>query len=206
MRICGWQLNNQIYAVYSIYQGNPFELLLRGMLLRRDKNIELKLISEFMKNSKRSDRELAKAIGVSQPTITRARTRLEKEELLYYTTIPDFGKLGFEIMALSFYRWRTEANEELIMNRDAILEKLATFLSNHKNIIFTANGQGFGMERMMISVHKSYTDYSRLMDAVRREWGKYLAQTNSFVISLDSDVIGRTLTLNHLAEYLLVEP
>ena len=35
------------------------------------KDAELKLISELMKNSRRSDRELAKAIGVSQPTIGR---------------------------------------------------------------------------------------------------------------------------------------
>jgi len=34
------------------------------------KDVKLKLISELMKNSKKSDRELAKVIGVSQPTIT----------------------------------------------------------------------------------------------------------------------------------------
>lgn len=42
------------------------------------KKVELKVLSELMKNSKISDRELAKTIGVSQPTVTRARTRLEK--------------------------------------------------------------------------------------------------------------------------------
>jgi DNA-binding Lrp family transcriptional regulator len=31
------------------------------------KDVELKLISELMKDSRRSDRELAKAIGVSSP-------------------------------------------------------------------------------------------------------------------------------------------
>ena len=35
------------------------------------KDVELKLFSELMKNSRRSDRELAKVIGVSQPTVTR---------------------------------------------------------------------------------------------------------------------------------------
>lgn len=41
------------------------------------KSIELKIVSELMKNSHRSDRELARRIGTSQPTVTRVRTRLE---------------------------------------------------------------------------------------------------------------------------------
>ena len=44
------------------------------------KDFELKLISELMKNSRRSDRELAKILQVSQPTVTRVRTKLEKPE------------------------------------------------------------------------------------------------------------------------------
>ena len=42
------------------------------------KDVELKLISELMKNSRRSDRELAKTIGVSQPTVSRLIRKLEK--------------------------------------------------------------------------------------------------------------------------------
>ena len=37
------------------------------------------LLRELLKNSKRSDRDLAKSLGVSQPTLTRMRKRLEKE-------------------------------------------------------------------------------------------------------------------------------
>jgi len=52
------------------------------------KDVELKSISELMKSSRRSDRELAKAIGVSQPTISRTIKRLEKEKLIKeYTMI-----------------------------------------------------------------------------------------------------------------------
>jgi DNA-binding Lrp family transcriptional regulator len=40
------------------------------------KELEGKWLSELLKNSRRSDRELAKAIGVSQPTTTRLRTKL----------------------------------------------------------------------------------------------------------------------------------
>jgi len=63
------------------------------------KDIELRLIAELMKDSRKSDRELAKVIGVSQPTITRIRTRLEKSGVIReYTIIPDFSQLGYTLM------------------------------------------------------------------------------------------------------------
>ena len=53
------------------------------------KELERKLLSELIKNSHRSDRELAKAIGSSQPTTTRLRNKLEKEGYIReYTIIP----------------------------------------------------------------------------------------------------------------------
>jgi DNA-binding Lrp family transcriptional regulator len=51
----------------------------------RLKDIELRLISELVKNSRRSDRELAKVLGISQPTVSRARMRLEKQGLIDYS-------------------------------------------------------------------------------------------------------------------------
>jgi DNA-binding Lrp family transcriptional regulator len=52
------------------------------------KDIELRLIAELMKNSRRSDRELTKIIGVSQPTVSRTIKRLDKEGYIKeYTAI-----------------------------------------------------------------------------------------------------------------------
>ena len=62
----------------------------------------LKLVSEMLKNSKKSDRELAGILGVSQPTVSRTRARIEKEYIKTYTIIPDFEKLGYQIMAFTF--------------------------------------------------------------------------------------------------------
>ena len=63
----------------------------------------IKLLYEMMRNSKRSDRGIAKIIGVSQPTITRMRQRLEKTGYIRdYTVIPNLEKLGYEIAAFTF--------------------------------------------------------------------------------------------------------
>jgi len=67
------------------------------------KEVELRLVGELMKNSRRSDRELAKALKVSQPTVSRMIKKLEKEGVIQeYTMIPNFSKLGYEIMGASF--------------------------------------------------------------------------------------------------------
>jgi DNA-binding Lrp family transcriptional regulator len=73
------------------------------------KDLELRIIAELMKNSRRSDRELAKTVGTSQPTVTRIRNRLEKEGyLLEYTAIPDFAKIGYHLFALTFFTWKKD--------------------------------------------------------------------------------------------------
>ena len=40
-----------------------------------------KLLIELLRNSKESDRKLAKKLGVSQPTITRVRGKIERDGL-----------------------------------------------------------------------------------------------------------------------------
>jgi len=167
------------------------------------KDIDFKILSGLMKNSKISDRKLADSIGVSQPTVTRRRAKLEKEGMLEYTAIPNFAKLGFEIVAISFYSWTPEATSKLSENQEEIVNKLYAFLSKHKNIIFTSNGRGFGTDRVMISVHESYSDYTELMNAVDMEWGGYLDQTKSFIISTQVDIVGRHLGFKYLAEYIV---
>lgn len=56
-----------------------------------------------MKESKISDRELAKIVGVSQPTVTRMCKALESLEYIReYTVIHALDKLGFELLSLNF--------------------------------------------------------------------------------------------------------
>ena len=62
----------------------------------------LRLLKEMLKDSKRSDMEIAKSLGVSQPTVTRTRAQLEKEYIETCTIIPGFVKLGYQILAFAF--------------------------------------------------------------------------------------------------------
>lgn len=67
------------------------------------KDVELKFVSELMKNSHGSDRELTRTLGISQPTVSTMRTKLEEEgHIREYSIIPDFAKLAFAVMSVTF--------------------------------------------------------------------------------------------------------
>jgi DNA-binding Lrp family transcriptional regulator len=73
------------------------------------KDIELKILTELMKNSRRSDRALAKAVGVSQPTVSRTIGKLQKEGYIKeFTIIPDFKKIGFAVMSIMVSKVKDE--------------------------------------------------------------------------------------------------
>jgi DNA-binding Lrp family transcriptional regulator len=66
----------------------------------RMKKIELKLLPELLNDSRRSDRDLARSLGTSQPTVTRTRIRLEKEGYLKEYTVISID-LTFASLALN---------------------------------------------------------------------------------------------------------
>ncbi|UCH32042.1 MAG: Lrp/AsnC family transcriptional regulator [Candidatus Bathyarchaeota archaeon] len=160
------------------------------------KPLDYRILSELMKNAKSSDRQLAKKLGVSQPTITRRRTRLEKEIALSYTTIPDWSKLGFQIVAITFGQWKHK------IFSDEMMSEAMEFLSRHPNIVFMSSGRGVGSDRVGISLHKDYRDYQRFMQDVRQTWGTYVDSLASFIISIGGDTILRPITLKYLADYI----
>jgi DNA-binding Lrp family transcriptional regulator len=128
------------------------------------KDVELRIIAELIKNSRRSDRELARVIGCSQPTVSRTIERLEKEGIIEeYTMIPNFKRLGYQIMGVSFYG-RGEPTKE---KERAELVKAATEFEN-KNphaCMMAVNGIGLRKSRMFITFYKNYRAYTNAMQA-----------------------------------------
>jgi DNA-binding Lrp family transcriptional regulator len=165
------------------------------------KEFELKLISELMKNSRRSDRDLAKAIGSSQPTVTRNRHRLEKQGIIkQYTMMPDLSKLEIELLAFTYAKWSPKALMSHAKNER--IEKVNKFISKHPNIFLASSGRGLGMERMMISVHKNYADYDDFMKKLESEWAGLLDRHDSFIISLKTDTLITSSLFRNLMEYI----
>jgi DNA-binding Lrp family transcriptional regulator len=137
---------------------------------------KLRLLHELIRGSRRSDRELAKVLKISQPTVTRKRTRLEAERYIQeYTIVPNIAKMGFEIIAFTFLAF-TEARSEL-------LEKAREWAKRQPNIVYASDGEGLGMNSAIISVHRNYASFSRLITALRQDWQPNLKDVQSFILS-----------------------
>jgi len=164
------------------------------------KNLELKLISELFMNSDRSDRELAKVLGVSQPTVSRMRNKLKQEGTIKeHTIIADFAKLGIEIMAITFGVWSPSRIKEY--SEKERVGKAKSFLSEHPNVIYASSGQGLGRGRVMITLHRNYSDYSKFIGEAKTEWAG-LVDLESFIISLKGDVAPFPLSFRNLGKYI----
>jgi len=145
------------------------------------KDLPQKLLRELLKNSKRSDRDLAKILKVSQPTITRIRHKLEKNGMIQdYTIVPNFRKMGFEILALTFVKMRPE-----ILTPE-IMEEARKYAATWPNAIFASSGarEGLGMTGMIMSFHQDYTDYHRKLNLLRVDWKDFTEDIQTFVVSI----------------------
>jgi DNA-binding Lrp family transcriptional regulator len=166
------------------------------------KTLELRLISELMKDSHVSDRKLAKRLGTSQPTVSRLRSRLEEEGYIKeYTIIPDFNKLGYKIMALTFVRLKATITSKVVEEaRKVAAESLKT---GPYEIVMLERGIGCASHGVVISYHRNYTSYKKL-----RKWLEQFAfldidRIDSFLIDLNDKVRYRPLTFKALAQDLL---
>lgn len=164
------------------------------------KSIEMKLISLLMTNARKSDRRLAKEIGVSQPTVTRIRNKLEKEGFFReYAAVPNFSKIGFNVMAATFGRWKkaltAEERKKFRETARALDEKVGI------PVVFVAGGMGLEKDILVISYHENYTAYKGFIDVLRQLPFSDLIDFQSFLVDLKG-VHYHDLTFSSLASYL----
>ena len=166
------------------------------------KDVDLKLISELMKNSRRSDRDLARSLGVSQPTVTRVRTRLEREGMIReYTVVPDYARLGFEIASITFARLNEPMSQEAIEQiRETTKEREK---KNPAATILAMNGIGCDAERVVVALHKDYSEFTEFLRFVKQFPEVKVDELKSFIIDLSDKTHFRSLTFSVLADRVL---
>jgi DNA-binding Lrp family transcriptional regulator len=167
------------------------------------KDIELRLISELMKNSHRSDRQVAKAIGISQPTVSRTREKLEREGIIKeYTMIPDFKKLGFNIMAMIFFKLTHAPTPEEFRKLQEASREIEK--RNPRAYLFVMNGLGFDQNVGLTAFFNDYAEYAgyvqNLKAAVHAELQPYVTENvTGFLIDLSDNTHYQPITLSRVA-------
>lgn len=162
------------------------------------KPIDYELLFELMKDSRRSDRTLAKVLGISQPTVTRRRAYLEKYFIDGYTAIPKWKEIGCCLLAMTFVKIKSAiaTREQYAKIRKRGLE----WLMNQPNITMAGGCRGMGVESFMISVHETYTDYDNFMRNYRLEWGDCIDTVDSVLVNLCGDEVLKPLHFKYLTK------
>jgi DNA-binding Lrp family transcriptional regulator len=153
------------------------------------------LLKEIIRNSRRSDRELAWALGTSQPTVTRNRKLLDPY-IRSYTVVPEFGKIGYEILAVTFAKVRTYDKREVKLQ----VEFAAKWVKERPDILFASDGEGLGKDIVIVSVHKDYSKYADFMHDCTVSLSNYITEVQSFIVSFKATVLTKPFDLTYLAD------
>jgi DNA-binding Lrp family transcriptional regulator len=165
------------------------------------KDIERRLVSELMKNCRRSDRQLAKVLGVSQPTVTRTLHKLEKEGIIKeYTVVPDFRKLGYSLLAVTFVKLKKYlSKDELEKARKSAKESA----KDNLNFIMLERGMGMGYDGVFLSFHTDYSSFTEHKKWLTQFDYLEVSDIQSFLINLEDEIQYRSLTFSTLAKHIL---
>ena len=165
------------------------------------KDTEIRIIAELMRNSRKSDREIAHAVGVSQPTVSRIIQRLEKEGIIKeYTMIPDFRRLGYEIMAFQFLgKQETQEKKEREELRKAAveLEKKTPYAN-----LAVVDGMGIGKGRVLINMYRDYRSYTEGIETIKSLPHVDADKIESFLVDLCDGRNFRVLSMKQVARHI----
>ena len=126
------------------------------------------------------DNDIGRELGVSRHTISRLRRKFEDTNLIKSLTLPNFVKLGFEILA--FYHIKFDPRNPPDMDDD----EAASLMSD--STVFFASRR---FEAVMISIYKDYDEYKTEMMKIMQ-----MLKENQLIAE---DPIIRTYSLSTIA-------
>jgi DNA-binding Lrp family transcriptional regulator len=139
---------------------------------------KLQLLFTLIKGARRSDKELSKITGNTRATVTRRRRQLETEGYIKeYTVLPEFTKIGYTILAVTFLTLKVLPKGE----RGGKL--LDGWFERHPFILFAAGGEGLATNTIM-SLHRDYTDFSAYISALREDTQDFYENLQFFIVDL----------------------
>ena len=179
-----WSINRELsYATLE-------ELILANNKSNTKTKRKNQVLFELIKNSKRSDRELAKIIGISQPTVTRLRSQLEKEgQIQEYTTIPNLTSMGYSIMAIFLMKYKANGKRAKEITEDI----------GNGNSLFASRAQGMGKNTILISLFKNYGEYAEYLNNLSSKYDDLVEEYDSMLVDLNGPII-KSLSLRNLVE------
>ena len=166
--------------------------------MRKLKPEDYKILFELMKNARISDRQLAKRLGTSQPTISRKRAFLEKEMFDGYTVFPKWDKLGYALFAITLIKTKPVFSSK--ENYESVMKRGFKWLRDQPNVLMSGAIEGMGFNSHTISVHKSYSDYNEFLHKLRLDMGDLIDDVQTLIVDLVAENRIKALHLKYLVE------
>ena len=156
-----------------------------------------RLLLEYLKDSSRTDSQIAKELGVSQATVSRLKQKLIKEKFIrHFSAIPNLDKIGYEILAISLVKFNTE----LVLQNLPKIEKMAkNWTKTRPEILFDARAEGTDVDVVNFSIHKNYAAYKDFLTETKRAWGNLLTDVRFILIDLKGP-LGKPFSFEYLAQ------
>ena len=168
-----------------------------GGVSKKTKN--MKLLHELLRDASRSDRELAKKIGVSQPTVSRTKRSLVEKGLIEgFTIIPNFYEIGYELMAVTFVKIKTNLASADERQKGHITT--SNWMMKQPNVIFCSYCRGLDADGLMISFHTNYKDFDQFIEKHNRELGYLLLDVKSALVNLDDGQAMKPFNFKYLSD------
>jgi DNA-binding Lrp family transcriptional regulator len=132
-------------------------------------DIDRKLLGELLKNSKRSYRELAKAIGVSAATVINHVQRLESGGVIKdYSVRLDHERLGYELTVVT----------EIIVSKGKLLETDEEIAKiPHVCAVYDITGETDAMVVAKFKSRSNLSDFTKKLLSM-----PYVERTNTHVV------------------------
>lgn len=138
----------------------------------------------------------------SQPTVTRTLHRLEKEGYIReYAAIPDFSKLGYELMGFTFVKMKESLSSG---EQKEIQEFLSRFAKEHPHAeLIAVQGMGLNKNFALVTFFKDFADYWETQRLAREVPYSDVNSFESFLVDLKDPNLIRTLSMSAIAKNIL---
>jgi hypothetical protein len=110
--------------------------------------------------------------------------------------VPEFDKIGYEIVALTFAKTKAFSTE----NMDKRMKEIQEWAQKHPNIIFASDGEGLGKDTAMVSIHRDYSKYAEFVREYTIRFAESASDVQSFIISLKTGKLNKPFDLTYLSD------
>ena len=133
---------------------------------------------ELLKDARQSDREIARKLQLSQPTVTRIRQKLERRGLIKkYSAVPDLSECGIKLFVTTVFEWTD-------FTKKSALKQLEAYLTKNPYVVLYGRGEGmYGSTMIIISLHPDYESFNRMLTELRDKWDTCISKMQHFFAS-----------------------